>query len=160
MRGRSSIEFTSNLHYTEDVEEPLTPSHLVSGKRLLTLPHIRESSEIPESTRVIITKRAQYQRNLVDHFWKRWRREYLVDLGEHHRLVASKQKTQPVRVGDVVVVHEDNVRRNQWRLGKIESLIIGRGGVVRGAVVKLGERNRKSSMIERPIGKLYPLELN
>ena len=61
-------------------------------------------------------------------------------------------------MGDVVIVHEDNVRRNFWRLGRVERLIMGSGGVVRGAAVKVGERNKPSTVIERPVQKLYPLE--
>lgn len=57
-----------------------------------------------------------------------------------------------------MIVQEDNVRRNLWRLGRIERLITGSGGIVRGAAVKIGERGKASTVIERPIQKLYPLE--
>ena len=61
-------------------------------------------------------------------------------------------------MGDVVIVHEDNVRRNFWRLGRVERLITGSGGVVRGAAVKVGERSKPSTVIERPVQTLYALE--
>ena len=32
------------------------------------------------------------------------------------------------------------------------------GGIVRGAAAKIGERDKASTVIERPIQKLYPLE--
>ena len=145
--------------YAEDVEEALTPSHLLIGKRLLTLPSFQVVSEVPSSSRETVTRRVRFQRNLADHFWKRWRKEYLLSLREHHRLVSRKQNAETINIGDVVIVHEENVRRNLWRLGRVEKLIPGRGGVTRGAVVRLGERDKKSTVVERPVGKLYPLEL-
>ena len=86
------------------------------------------------------------------------RKEYLLSLREHHRLEARKQQTTAIKVDDVVVVEEDNVQRTFWRLGRIERLITGSGGIVRGAAVKIGERNKASTVIERPIQELYPLE--
>ena len=134
--------------YSEDVEEPLTPSHLLIGKRLLTLPNIYLNSEVPGSSQESVTKRAKYRQSMADHVWRRWRKEYLLELrehSEHHRLVTRKLNVEPIKIGDIAVVHEDNVRRNLWRLGRIESLIYGRGRVVRGAAVELGERNRRST---------------
>lgn len=55
-----------------------------------------------------------------------------------------------------MIVQEDNVRRNLWRLGRIERLITGSSGIVGGAAVKIGERDKASTVIERPIQKLYP----
>ena len=42
-----------------------------------------------------------------------------------------------------------------WKLGKVEELIQGRDNVVRGARVRLAIRN----FIDRPLQKLFPLEL-
>ena len=90
--------------YAEDIEEPLTPSHLLIGRRLLTLPAPQQCGEVPSSTQETVTRRARYQRVLADHFWRRWRKEYLLSLREHHRLEARKQQTNAINVGDVVVV--------------------------------------------------------
>ena len=54
--------------YAEDVEEPLTPSHLLIGRRLLTLPDTERCGEGLSSTQETITKRARYQRTLADYF--------------------------------------------------------------------------------------------
>ena len=83
----------------------------------------------------------------------------LLSLPEQHRLEARKQQqASTIKVGDVVIVHEDNVRRSFWRLGRVERLITGSAGVVRGVAVKVGERSKPSTVIERPVQKLYPLE--
>ena len=64
-----------------------------------------------------------------------------------------KQKAEAIKVGNVVIVHEDNVRRN--RLDKIERLTLGSGGIVLGAAVKVGERDKKSTVIQRPVQKRH-----
>ena len=124
-----------------------------------TLPDTERRGEGLSSTQETITKRARYQRTLTDHFWTRWRKEYLLSLREQHRLEARRQQqASTIKVGEVVIVHEDNLRRNFWRLGRVERLIMGSGGVVRGAAVKFGERNKSSTVFERPVQKLYPVE--
>ena len=49
--------------YSEDIETPLTPSHLVMGKRLLNLPDttVKESNEV--DLRSDLTRRAKYLRH-------------------------------------------------------------------------------------------------
>ena len=66
--------------YSEDMETPLTPSHLVMGKRSLTLPDttIKESNEV--DLRSDSMRRAKYLQTLSMHFWNRFRREYLLSL--------------------------------------------------------------------------------
>ena len=79
-------------------------------------------------------------------------------LCEHHHLVGSTRLAEGIMVGDIVIVEEGDMRRNQWGLGKKEGLIVGSGGVTREATVKVGERDKRSAIIQRPAQKLYPLE--
>ena len=53
---------------------------------------------------------------------------------------------------------EGKSKRNQWKLGKIVTLISGKDGRSRGAVVKTfdGEKGR---YMKRPIERLYPIEV-
>ena len=67
----------------DDIEEALTPAHLIPGKRLLTLPDGKiclNEDDTPE----ILSKRAKYLRTLQTHFWRKWQSEYLSELREHH----------------------------------------------------------------------------
>ena len=71
-----------------------------------------------------LLKRFRYLAKKKRHYWSRWRREYLVDLREHHKV--SKRKNDPkAKVGDVVLVEEDNKKRGQWKTGVIKEVIVG-----------------------------------
>ncbi|XP_065052684.1 uncharacterized protein LOC135681942 [Rhopilema esculentum] len=132
--------------------EPLTPSHLIFGRRLVTLP---DNAKDINSNDASYSRRYKYLLKNLDHFWNRWRTEYLVNLREQHKL--SGKGTAKIRVGDTVVVHEDNVKRSLWKLGRIDKLIMGRDGHIRGAKICVISRN-KPDFISRPLQKLYPIE--
>lgn len=146
---------------TEDLEEPLTPSHLLCGRRLLSLPH----GDVPELDPDWglkydeLTRRVLYLQKLLDKFWSRWSNEYLLELRESHRNNADDSPSGKISVGEMVVVHDDNQRRGSWKLGKVEGLFEGEDKQVRSAVVRIHGKELKSKTIRRPINKLYPLEV-
>ena len=61
---------------------------------------------------------------------------------------------QTVKVGDIVLIHDDTPRM-QWRLAVVEELIMGLDGFVRAAKIRTS-----SGKTNRPIAKLFPLEVN
>ena len=148
----------------DDQEEPLTPSHLLVGRRLMNLPdHISARDQIDEEVEVdsnLLTRRAQHLNKTLTHFWSRWRNEYLLELRESHRHNTGDPKVTPVSVGDVVVVHHETLPCGFWRLGKVDDVVTGRDGYVRGAKVKVAKKGRGSVMLYRPIQRLFPLEVN
>lgn len=148
---------------TEDLDEPVTPSHLIYGRRIKSLPDAGkpgEESRVEEMSTNKAEKRVRYLRTLKEHFWLRWKREYLLELRNAHRQRNKRQKGN-IRVGDVVVIHDDNVKRVNWKLGKVERLIEGKDGAIRGAVVrKLTDKTGVYTEIRRPVQKLYPVELS
>ncbi|CAB4015917.1 Hypothetical predicted protein [Paramuricea clavata] len=120
-----------------------------------------EESRIEEITNNKVARRVSYLRTLKEHFWLRWKNEYLLELRNVHRQKTKRQKGNCIKVGDVVVIHEENVRRVKRKLGRIEKLIEGKDGAIRGAVVrKLTDKGGKCTEIRRPIQKLYPVELS
>ena len=143
------------LTYDNEEEEPLTPSHLLTGHRLLSTFEEEPFNEDINVTNVMITKRMRYLRDLSDKYWKRFTDEYLLELRSQHI-----QGSDPVRTPDVgeVVVIEGTKKRNDWRLGKIISLIRGRDGRNRGATIKTFDGS-DSRYIRRPIERLYPIEV-
>ena len=150
---------------SSDLEEPLTPSHLMIGRRILNLPDnlgylLDPGDEEFTVDPTQLRKRAKYLSNTLNHFWRRWRNEYLVELRESHRQSNHNSPTQPsIATGDVVVVHDENLPRGFWKLGRVEEVIAGRDGRVRGAAVRLASRKRQQTLIHRPIQLLYPLEI-
>lgn len=143
----------------DDVDEPLTPSHLLHGRRLLNLPDVNKSDEINldiDVSEADLSKRMKHLSTLMNHFWKRWRNEYLLELRDSHRQYAKKcGRTKQVQVGDVVVVHDDDQPRGMWRLGRIEKLISGADGQVRGAVVRT--KSKKANYHEASNSEVVPI---
>ena len=91
----------------------------------------------------------------INHFWDRWRKEYLINLRECQKILMEDDNRQVISVGDVVMTEEDKVSRFCWRMGLVEKLIYGKDGVEKGAVVRVSKTRRE---ISRPINKLYLTE--
>ena len=80
------------------------------------------------------------------------------ELREKHN--AAGADNCDIHKGDIVLVEDENVKRNQWKIGRIERLIVGKekDGKIRGAsVVKICKGKR--DLLNRPITKLYPFEI-
>ncbi|CAL1276881.1 unnamed protein product [Larinioides sclopetarius] len=82
----------------------------------------------------------------------RFRNEYLSQL--HQRSTVRNQVYIP-KIGDVVLLWNDNQKRIHWPLGRILSIYASRDGIARRAKIKT-----KSGIMIRPIRKLCPLELD
>lgn len=137
-------------------EEPLTPSHLVIGRRILSiLPEPEDNVQIQARNNAV--KRGKYLKTVLGHFWKRWSSEYLTQLREHHR--PSRRDGPVISIGDVVSVKEDNVKRLNWQIALVDELIKGRDGEVRAAVVRKMDKAGKIARFRRPLQSLYPIEL-
>lgn len=104
-----------------------------------------------------LTRRQKHLNLVIDHFWNRWRREYLTELREHHR-GRKESETRRIKQGDVVCIHENSVPRQNWKVTVIQSLIHGRDGCVRAASVRLAKED-KCVELRRPVERLYPIEV-
>ena len=87
--------------------------------------------------------------------WNRWTKEYVHGLREQHRIKKPKNTRNP-KVGEVVIIKEDQKPRNTWKLAIVKQLITGRDGIVRGAKLKTAGGN--NAYLEQAIQHLYPLE--
>ena len=141
--------------YNEVEHEALTPSHLILGRRIKSMPD--EIAEEPEANESSCSERFRYLTVKLAHFWKRWRNEYLVNLREFHRPKVDRKDRQ-IQIGDVVTVFEEGKKRGEWKIAVVESLIKGTDNVVRGANVRVIVKGRPMR-ISRPVQKLYPLEV-
>ena len=60
----------------------------------------------------------------------------------------------------MVLIEEDKVPRNQWRMGIVVDLYKGKDDIVRGCKLRtLSKKGQRVSFINRPVTKLYPLEI-
>ena len=137
--------------YPNELEPCLTPNHLLYGHRLEQRA-IQNGNDWDKT--VDLNSYCEEVEQVLCHFWDRWRKEYLGELREQHKIDRKKLKLT-VHKGDVVIIHEDFVPRALWKMGVILDVLPSKDGCVRGAVVKVG---KTGTIINRPVTKLYPLE--
>ncbi|XP_028411126.1 uncharacterized protein LOC114533730 [Dendronephthya gigantea] len=68
----------------------------------------------------------------------------------------------PVKVGDIVLVHDENHPRSFWRIGRIKELVNSAEGdrKSRGAAVRVMSKKGSVTTLRRPLQLLYPMEIN
>lgn len=142
--------------------EILTPGHFLIGKAPLTLPH-------PNLLGIEMNRLTRYQflQQLYQDFWEQWSREYLSRLQKRPKW---KQQHKNLKIGQIVVIKEDNVPPTKWILGRIVETFTGQDGLVRSAKlickgdppIRKGEKGKAPIIVSRPIHKLclLPIEDN
>jgi len=122
----------------------LTPNHLLLLRPGLPCP-------LAEFTvKDTYRKRWRHVQYIADQFWKRWINEYLPTLQLRRRWLEVRRN---VRVGDIVLVAQENTPRKNWPLGRITAIFQGRDGLVSSAELKTA-----NSYLTRPVNKLCLLE--
>ncbi|XP_017788507.1 PREDICTED: uncharacterized protein LOC108571048 [Habropoda laboriosa] len=124
---------------------PLTPGHFLIGDALMALPQ-------PDLTNVTETRLNRYQlvQKTIQHFWKRWQREYLHGLQQRHKWRTDSPDL--IRIGAMILLGEDNLPPLQWRLGRIIDLHPGPDGVARVVSVRTAH-----GTLKRPVKKICVL---
>ena len=93
----------------------------------------------------------KFRTKVLDESWRRWQTEYLLGLRERF---SAKNSVCNVKIGQVVMISEDNTPRLSWKLGIIEELIPSLDSHTRS--VKL---RTNYGFLVRSVKKLIPLEL-
>ena len=95
----------------DDTEEALTPSHLLHGCRILSLPGpIGDIDETDDGDQESpdLSRRLKHLEKTMSDFWRRWRTEYLHELREAHRNAKRlKGQDRLIAVGDIVVLYDE-----------------------------------------------------
>ena len=123
---------------------PLTPNHLLMMK---------EGPSAPAGTFSrcdMYRRRWRFVQHLAQQFWQRWLKEYLPELQKRNKW---QREQRNVKVGDVVLIMDENTPRGIWPMGQVVEVNEGRDGLVRSARVRT-----KSTELVRPITKLVVLE--
>ena len=123
----------------------LTPAHFLIGDTMLSLP--QEDTE-----KLSIKLRYKLIQKLQSDFWKSWRRDYLTILRIRMKWFNDGPK---MRIGDLVLLADDNEAPLQWKTGKVIEVYPGNDDVVRVCKVKTPH-----STFVRPVVKLRKLPLD
>lgn len=112
--------------------ETITPNHFLLGS----------SSNLPivgafDDSDLYLRKQWRLTQRLADMFWRRWVREVLPTMLPRQKW---NRDTEPLRVGDLVLIADPESPRNTWPKGIIHRIIPGRDGRVRVVEVKTKTR--------------------
>lgn len=127
--------------------EVLTPAHFLVGRPLLSVPEYN-IEDVPDNR----LNRYRLVQALSQRFWRKWSEQYLQTLQNRNKWTFP---TDPPKLGDLVLIKEENMSPLKWKLGRIVQLIPGKDGVVR--VVSL---KTSSGVLTRPVVKICRLPLN
>lgn len=150
----AEAEHTINSHPLTHVPvdpndpDPLTPNHFL----------IRRASNlqpIGSFDRSDLYGRKQWRivQTISNEFWSRWVKEYLPTLLRRQKWF---QQTKPIRVGDIVLEVNENLRRNLWPLGKVVKCFPGEDKIVRAVEIMYGNGH----VLKRPVAKLCILDVD
>ncbi|XP_071056102.1 uncharacterized protein [Onthophagus taurus] len=117
---------------------PLTPAHFLIGKQLISPPD-------PDLSHVGENRLSHFQ-HVQQHFWARWYREYLAELQRRHKWTKSDSN---LKIGQLVLIREDNLPTLFWKTGRIVELHKGTHNIARVASVRTS-----SGIIKRAVVKL------
>ena len=129
--------------------EPITPNHLLTLKSEVVLPPPGSFGQLDMYSKKM-WRQVQY---LANQFWIRWHGYYLSLLHKRQKWNAPQWDC---REGDLVLLLDDGLPRNQWPLAQVTEVFPRKDGLVRKvqlSVVQDGKRKQ----LERPIHKLVLL---
>ncbi|KZS10078.1 Uncharacterized protein APZ42_025555 [Daphnia magna] len=93
-----------------------------------------------------------HSREYVSDISERFVTDYLLQIDKFHCKGGPSRK---IRIGEVVIIHDDNTKRLMWTIGVVKEIIPSRDGLIRSVMVKTPNGN----LINHAIQSLYPLEL-
>ncbi|GFT77308.1 integrase catalytic domain-containing protein [Trichonephila clavipes] len=106
----------------------LTPAHFLIGRPITS---ISEPNIIHiETNRLNIHQRLT---KIVQSIWKRWSNNYLSNLQQRSKWKFEKDNA---RVGDLVLIKEDNLAVNKWLMGRLIEVFPGKDNRIRVVTIK------------------------
>jgi hypothetical protein len=124
---------------------PITPAELIIGRRMDPLPdpNLRKNhTNFPHLWR----KRQE----VLNSFWKRWRHDYLLSQDVRKKWRTPSHENLQHKI---VLIRDDNLSRNEWKLGRIIETFPSKDGFIRSVLVKT-----PTSTLRRPIQRIALLE--
>ena len=128
--------------------EALTPNHFLLGSSSGTV----EVPGVFVETDLVLRKLWRQSQRLADMFWKRWVKEYLPTLTRRTKWFSSNRA---LKEGDLVLIADGDLPRNQWPRGVITATFPGKDGVVRVVDVRTN-----TGVYRRPVVKICQLDID
>ena len=126
---------------------PITPNQLLTLKSNVVLP----PPGIFQKENVYCRKRWKAVQYLANEFWTRWKKEFLASHQLRQKWQSDKRNFS---VGDVVLIKDPDLPRNQWSAGRITEAFPGNDGLVRSANIRVPGQQ---GVVHRSITKLVLL---
>ena len=154
----NSRPLTSEGITSSDTAGPLTLNHFLTLKTKVVLP------PPGKFTSADLYSRKWWRRvqHLMNEFWSRWKKEFLLSLQTRQKWTRPRKNLQ---VNDIVIIKDDVLPRNQWKLCRVIEAQPDQDGLVRKVTLDVGSQNLTAdgkrsqplSTLERPIQKLVLL---
>lgn len=138
---------------------PLIPIHLLTQKSQVVLP----PPGVFQRADIYSRKRWRRVQHLGNEFWQRWRKSYLCSHQSRQKWFRPHKNLQ---VNDVVILKDENLPRNCWKLARVEEIYPDDDGLVRKVKIAVSSDSLDSSgrptksvvYLERPVHKLiFPI---
>ncbi|GFU36883.1 integrase catalytic domain-containing protein [Trichonephila clavipes] len=123
---------------------PLTPAIFLIENRC------SDTTDIDELNSRDLRKRMKYRIKLLSDLRQRFRKEYLSELIQKQ----NDNRVREPRIGEIVLIGNDNKKRLPWPIAKIIELIPGRDGEIRTVRLKT-----QHGTVIRPVQRIFPLEV-
>ena len=100
---------------------------------------------------------------ILQHFTNRFTKDYLLPLSERHSNQKRKESDSGnvnLKIGDVVLIKDENKWRLLWRKGEVTKFLDSRDNKIRGVELLVCQKKaRRTCTINRAIQHLVPLEV-
>ena len=138
--------------YPNTIKTCFTPNHLLFGRQLLYSSNT--TSTVVRNLTVLSSTTDKINR-ISNHFWDRWRHEYVVNLRETQRTSKLNIDSLEINVNDIVLVIYEKVPRHFWRIAIVTRVLPSRDSEIREAIVRIAKTN---TIHKRPVKKLFAVE--
>ncbi|GFY34384.1 DUF5641 domain-containing protein [Trichonephila clavipes] len=141
-----SLKFVTFIDNDNILREliPLTPVMFLIENRC------SDTTDIDELNSTDLRKRMKYRIKLLSDLRQRFRKEYLSELIQKQ----NDNRVREPRIGEMVLIGNDNKKRLSWPIAKIIELIPGRDGEIRTVRLKT-----QHGTVIRPVQRIFPLEV-
>ena len=141
------------LKVSEEESEVITPSMLTIGRRIRPWADDFMPKDEKRFTSEDLQTRWTVRQKVNDAYWDAFMTSYLADRQERGKWHEEKPN---LKIGDVVLVSEKNIKRYNWKTARVTNVFVGKDGRVRSAEIFKAYEPHK--LHRKSIQHLYPLE--